>query len=332
MSRPKYFAKRLIQMAVLWILIVVFLFFFFRLMPGDYTSMMLRDGADPETIQAFRDRWGLDDPLHVQLVRYLENVASLEFGSSISYDTPVWERTRPRLFNSAILLFPGITLGYILGSLWGAVIGNVGRPQVKEYGLALAVFVGTLPIFFLGLLFIIIFATNIDILPTSGMISSDVSYRYRDAAWYRQYLTLDFGLHYLLPFCVIALRYSSMPALLMRTSMDEVKGQGYAYYQRISGLPKRRRVLHIMKHASLPVITFYPLSLGQAIGGLVLLEYVFNWPGIGSELVDAVRRRDYPVVQFIFILIATFIIIGNFIVDIVYGIIDPRVSGTGEDE
>jgi len=112
----------------------------------------------------------------------------------------------------------------------------------------------------------------------------------------------------------------------MRTSVVEILGQDFAYFQRATGLPKINRMKHLAKHASLPVITLYPVSMTRAIGGLVLLETVFNWPGIGLALIEAVLDRDIPVVQFVFFLVAAFVVFGNFVVDIVYGYIDPRIS------
>lgn len=326
MSRLRYFAKRTAQTIMLWFLILVFLFLFFRLMPGDYSAMMLHSGASPETAAAFREKWGLNDPLYVQLWHYLVNLAQFDLGQSLKHGIPVWTLVKGRLLNSFILMAPAITCGYIIGSLWGAIIGNVDRPRLEEYGIALAVFIGTMPIFFLGILFIIVFATNIAWLPTSGLLSPDMTYKFRDAVWWRPYLTVDFLQHYILPFSVVAIVYASTPALLMRTSVDEVMGQGFAFYHRITGLPRWRRISHLMRHASLPVITMYPLSMSRAVGGMVLIEYVFSWPGVGSLLVEAVFARDFPVVQFIFLLVATFILVGNFGVDILYGIIDPRVS------
>jgi peptide/nickel transport system permease protein len=326
MSRIEYFAKRGVQTVVLWFIIIVFLFFFFRLMPGDYTAMMLHSGVSPETAAAFKQKWGLNNPIYVQLWDYLVNLSQLDFGNSLSEGVPVWSLVQKRLFNSIILIAPAITAGYIIGSIWGAIIGNLDRSKLESYGITLAVFIGTLPIFYLGMLFIVVFGANIEWLPTSGIFSPDMTYEYRNAPWWRQYLTLDFAAHYILPFSVITIAYSSTPALLMRTSVDEVMGQGFAYYNRITGLPKWRRMAHLMRHASLPVLTNYPLSMSRAVGGMVLIEYVFSWPGVGSLLVSSVFARDFPVVQFIFILVATFILIGNFVVDILYGIVDPRVS------
>jgi peptide/nickel transport system permease protein len=117
----------------------------------------------------------------------------------------------------------------------------------------------------------------------------------------------------------------------MRTNVVEVMGQGFTYYQKVVGLPKTKRLLNIAKHSSLPVITLYPVSMTRAIGGLVLIELVFNWPGVGFLLIQAVEQRDVPVLMFIFVLVATFIVVANFLVDIIYGIIDPRVRISSDD-
>jgi peptide/nickel transport system permease protein len=112
----------------------------------------------------------------------------------------------------------------------------------------------------------------------------------------------------------------------MRTSVVEVLGQGFMYYHRVTGMPKIERLKMLARHSSLPVITLYPISMTRAIGGLVLVESVFNWPGVGFLLVQAVSARDYPVLMFVFMLVGIFIVLANYLVDIVYGIIDPRVQ------
>jgi len=123
----------------------------------------------------------------------------------------------------------------------------------------------------------------------------------------------------------VVCRYLFIPSLIMRTSVVEVMGQDYTEYHRLTGLPTAKRLRHVAKHASLPVITIYPVSLARALGGLVLVETVFNWPGIGFTLVEAVLGRDYPVVQFVFFVVAAFVIISNFLIDLLYGVIDPRI-------
>jgi hypothetical protein len=172
--------------------------------------------------------------------------------------------------------------------------------------------VGAFPTFVTSIFLIIIFACVLNVLPTSGMFGFQTSSQYADAAWWRPYLTVDFGQHYILPFAAVLLRYAYLPVLIMRTSVVEVIGQGFFFYHRMTGLPGGQRLQHLLKHASLPLITLYPVSMTRAIGGLVLIEIVFNWPGIGFTLVQAVPSRDFPVVQFVFFLVAAFVIVANF--------------------
>lgn len=310
---------------MLW-LVLTFLFFFFRLMPGDYTDLLFRSGANPEAVAAFKEKWGLDEPLYVQYYNYLINFIQFEFGTSLQYQQSVLGYVRQKIFNSFILIAPAITGGYLLGSGMGIFLGNNQGKATEKYGILPVIAIGTVPLFFLGIVFVIIFAGVLNLFPASGMLSPGVPAEYKDAPWWQVYMTRDFLYHYILPFTAIALRYSYMPTLIMRTSIVEVKNQGFTYYNKITGLPKRARLKHLAKHASLPVITLFPVSMTRAIGGLVLIEIVFNWPGIGSALVNAVLARDFPVVQFVFFLVAAFVLIGNFAVDLIYGFIDPRVS------
>lgn len=283
-------------------------------------------GASPETVAQFKEEWGLNDPLYVQYWRYLTNLIQGDAGTSLQYRRPVFEYVKMGIFNSFILVAPGITLAYIIGSLYGLMAGTSRGSRLERQGIVPIIFVGSFPSFFLAIVLIVIFASWLDIFPTSGMLSSETRRMFADAAWWRTYTTVDFAKHYALPFLAVVLRYLYLPSLIMRTSVVEVQGQGFSYYQRVAGLPKIQRLRHLAKHASLPVITLYPVSMTRAIGGLVLIEMVFNWPGIGYTLVTAVLSRDYPVVMFVFFLIGAFIVVANYVIDIVYGIIDPRVS------
>lgn len=326
MSRSRYLLFRTGQTIFLLGIILTFLFFFFRLMPGNYTDLLARGGASAEAIAAFEERWGLNDPLHVQYIQYIANFVTLDFGESLQYNQSVWNYVKIKILNSLILVGPGITAGYVIGSGLGVLFGTSQGDVIEKYGVLPIIFIGTIPLFFLGILFVIIFAGILEWFPTSGMLSPGTSAEYADSRWWQIYLTKDFVIHYVLPFTAIAVRYSYTPSLIMRTSIIEVKNQGFSYYHRITGLPKRKRLKHLAKHASLPVITLFPVSMTRAIGGLVLIELVFNWPGIGNALVEAVLARDFPVVQFVFFLVAAFVIIGNYVVDLVYGFIDPRVA------
>lgn len=326
MSRARYFLRRTFQTFVMIWLAITFLFFFFRLMPGNFSDIMIYQGASEEAVRAFEESWGLNDALYVQYGQYMMNLLTLDFGTSLEYRIPVWEYVQMKIFNSFILVGPGITAAYVIGTIAGTILGSKNDSKWGRYGIIPVIVVGMIPIFFTGILLIILFANWLGWFPTSGMLSPDILFKYGDAGWWRPYLTANFGLHYILPFTAILIRYTVVPTLVMRTSVTEVMGQGFSYYHRITGLSKSDRYKQLGKHAILPVITIYPISMTRAIGGLVLLEVVFNWPGIGLALIEAVLSRDFPVVQFVFFLVAAFVILGNFIVDILYGIIDPRIS------
>jgi peptide/nickel transport system permease protein len=323
-SRARYIGVRTLHTIVLIWLAATLLFFLFRAMPGDFTAIMLRDGASPENIAAFEERWGLNDPLYIQYLRYITNLLTFDAGTSLKFQRPVWEYVSDKLFNSFILVAPAITFSYILGSIVGTIAGTKPGSWFEKHGILGFLVTGTIPEFFTGIILIIIFAGIFNIFPSGGMVSlNTVS---NDVSFFSQYLTTDFLWHYFLPFLTIVLRFTFLPTLIMRTSVAEVLGQDFIQYHRVTGVPASQRMAKVAKHASLPVITLYPVSMARALSGLVLIETVFNWPGIGFALVRAVLELDFPVAQFVFFLVAAFVIIANFGVDIVYGIIDPRVS------
>lgn len=329
MISKRYFLLRTAQTVfMIWVMITL-LFFLFRLLPGDFTSIMMYRGAGPETIAQFEEDWGLNEPLYVQYWNYMVNLLQGDAGTSLQYRRPVIDYVRMGMFNSFILVAPAITLAYILGSIYGLLAGTSRGSKLERHGIVPILFIGSFPSFFLAICLVVVFSSWLGLFPTSGMIDSETRRLFTDAPWWRSYLTLDFAHHYTLPFLAVVLRYLFLPSLIMRTSTVEVQGQGFSYYQRITGLPRMKRLKNIAKHASLPVITLYPVSMTRALGGLVLIEIVFNWPGIGYTLVTGVLSRDYPVVMFVFFLIGVFIIVANYIVDIVYGLIDPRVSVGG---
>jgi peptide/nickel transport system permease protein len=326
MNRVQYFGFRLVQTVLLLLAILTGLFVFFRLLPGSYADIMVFQGASQEAVEQFRIAWGLNDPLYVQYYRYIDNLLHLEAGTSLKYRTPVYEHVKMKIFNSFILIAPGVTFAYILGSVIGTVFGSQRGSRLERYGLIPVIASGSFPSFFTSIVLIIVFASWLNWFPTSGMLDYTIAGQFADGPWWRPYLTKSFALHYVLPFTAVVFRYLYLPTLIMRTNVVETIDQEFFHYLRITGLPKISRLRHLAKHSSLPVITLYPVSMTRAIGGLVLIETVFNWPGIGFALVEAVLFRDTPVVQFVFFLVAAFVVVSNFVVDIVYTIIDPRIE------
>lgn len=332
MSKLKYFLKRTVITAFLIYFVATALFFFFRSMPGSFVDLIAQGGASPEQLAQLRAKWGLDEPLYVQYYSYIINLFQGDMGNSFRFGSPVVELVTPRILNSFILVGPAITTAYILGSIYGALIGSNRNSKLETYGIIPVTVFGTIPSFFLAILLVVVFAGWLNLFPSSGMISSGVRAQLgQDATALQIYTTGSFWHHYILPFATIVLRYLYLPSLVMRTSVVEVSGQDFSYFHRMKGLAKSTRLRHIMKHASLPVITLFPVSMTRAIGGMVLVELVFNWPGVGNFLVRSVLFRDYPVVQFVFFLVAVWVILGNYVVDIAYGIIDPRVSVEGSE-
>ncbi len=324
MSSLRYYMKRtLLALFMIWVS-ATSIFLLFRLMPGDITAMMTVGGASEEAVQAFEERWGLNDPLYIQYWSFMTNMLTLNAGTSLQYQIPVWEYVNVRIFNTFILAAPALTVAYILGGFLGTLFGYYKDSKLDKYGLIPVIGVGSFPEFFLSIVLLIVFASWAGLFPVAGMASSDTI---TDATnWYNIYLTTDFAWHYSLPFLAIVLRYLFIPSLIMRTSVVETMGEDFSFYNRMTGMPQKERMANIAKHASLPVITIYPATMTRAIGGLVLIETVFNWPGIGYALVESVLNQDFPVVQFVFIVIAIFVIFANFAVDVLYAKIDPRVS------
>lgn len=326
MGRARFFISRTLQSVFMMWLMLTLLFFFFKAMPGSFTDLMVFQGASPETVEAFRERWGLNDPLYVQYFAYLRNALVLDFGTSLQYREPVVKLVARSILNSFVLVAPGVTAAYIIGSLIGAVAGSNRGTWFEEQGILPIVVIGTFPEFFTAILLVIIFSLWLGWFPANGMLSTSTN----PSVWWHGYFTKDFAMHYILPFFAVMLRLTYLPMLIMRTNVVEVSNQSFIRYFRQVGLPKRDRLRKVIKHASLPVITLYPISMTRSLSGLVLIETVFNWPGIGYALVQAVLARDFPVIQFVFFLVAVFVVLANFGIDILYGIIDPRVS-VGDD-
>jgi len=325
-SLRRYFAVRSVQTVMMLALVMTALFVLFRSMPGDFTAQMAASGANEEALQAIREQWHLDEPLYMQYYHYLANLAQGNLGESPVYRVDVWEFTKLRIFNTFILVAPAMTFTYVIGVVIGTVAGSNRGSAFERFGTVPIIGVGSSPAFFTAIILVIVFAVWLNLFPTSGMTSPGST---EGLAWWEPYLTRDFAAHYVLPFAAVVCRYLFIPTLIMRNSVVEVMGEDFTEYYRLTGLPTMTRLRHIAKHASIPVITIYPVSLARALGGLVLIETVFNWPGIGFTLVEAVLARDYPTVQFVFFVVAAFVIISNFLVDLVYGVIDPRIRIDG---
>jgi len=330
MSTTRYVAKRSLTSLGLIVVVTSVLFLSFRLLPGDYTSIFAQSGAGPETIAQMEDKWGLSDPLYVQYLRYMGNMLTADVGTSFRFGVDVWDLTKWRLLNSFILVGPAITAAYLVGGLFGGALGNRRGTKLEQWGVSGSILIGAAPAFLTGIVLIIIGVEVLGLFPTGGAVSTDTIRSLSEqtdgnVTPIDYYQTTDFWWHYVLPFATIFIKYLYFPTLIMRTNVVEMSDQGFMFYHRLTGISAVSELSKLIKHSSLPVITLYPVSMTRAIGGMVLVEVVFNWPGIGSLLIDSVLARDFPVIQFVFFLVAVWVILGNFAVDVIYGVIDPRV-------
>ena len=327
MSQLYYYARRTAVSVLLVLAIATFLFVAFRLMPGDYATLLLQQGASPEQVEQIRAEWGLDQPLYVQYFDWMANMLTGNAGTSRQFGTPVVDVVGTAVRNSMILALPGVIVAFIIGSVYGALMGNNPDSLLERYGIIPPNIFGTTPDFFVAILLVFVFASTLGWFPSGSMVSIEVQ---STVSGWAIFTTKSFWYHYTLPFLTVVIKYMYYPAMVMRSSVVEVRNQEFASYQKLLGLGKWRRFRHVMKHASLPVITVLPSVTARAISGLVLIEIVFNWPGVGQLLFNSVIARDTPVIQFIFLLVAVWIVLGNFVVDIFYTLIDPRITIEGE--
>jgi len=323
----KYILQRTALTVLLILLTITIIFFFIRLMPGDMIDYLASSGASQQEVQEIRELWGLDQPLYVQYLEFMTNLATGDAGISLQYRQPVWDVVRPRLLNSLVLLLPALVVNYVVGSGFGAVIGTRIGSRLEKWGIVVPTMFGTVPEFFMGIILLTLFGGGLfNLFPTGGLVSAETY----SGDPLSVYLTVDFLWHYTLPFLTLTLGGIYLPTLLMRSSIVEVSGQDFMFYHKIKGIPRRTRLLRLMRHASLPVVTNLPTAFTTVISGSVLIELIFNWPGMGLLLVQSTLVRDFPVIQVIFAVLATMIIIGNFVVDILYSVLDPRVTVGGE--
>jgi peptide/nickel transport system permease protein len=318
-----YFVGRLIQIILtLWVILTL-LFFFFRLGLPDPTVALVSEGLSPEDRQIIIQRFGLDRPLYAQYFIYLRNVIVGEFGTSFYYKAPISGLIGEKLLNTLVLMLPAVLLAYVIGPLLGVLLTWKRGTRLELGGITLGLFFRSAPMFWTGMLFVMFFGINLGWFPTSGMRTLP----YEASNFLQKILTVDFLWHLSMPLMVIFLYYTGLPMLIMRNTMLEVMGEDFIEFSRARGIPIRKVMYrHAARNALLPVVTQAAITAGLAVGGQVVVEVVFSWPGLGMEMLQAVRTSDYPLAQATFLLLAAMVLAMNFVADIVYSKLDPRVA------
>ena len=300
-----YFARRLGQSALTLLGTSVLVCLILRVLPGDPAKMLLPEGAPQSAIEELNRQLGLKEPLHVQYAIFLRSVFRGDFGQSFQYRAPALQVVVERLPATVDLTLVAMALTVAAGVAIGIVAAVRAGSRYDYAGTVLAVLGQSLPSFWLGIMLILLFGVTLHWLPTSGF-----------QGW--RYLVL--------PTVTLAAYPTALVARLTRSSLLEILRQDYVRTSRAKGLAERTVVLrHALRNATIPVLTVIGLQIGTLLGGAVITESVFAWPGIGKLVVDAIFFRDFPVVQTILILSASIFIGINLLVDLLYVVIDPRI-------
>jgi len=312
----------LVKFVAVVLIIATFNFILVHAAPGDPAQVIAGQsgGSDEKLLSQIRAEYGLDKPYAVQLATYLGRILSFDLGYSYrqqrSVASLIGERVPATLLLTATSFILALLTGIILGTLAGVRAGKWSDTLLTVVSLLLY----ATPVFWLGLMLVLLFSVQLDWLPAFGYVTIGVPMtafeRMRDILW-----------HLILPASSLAAVYLAIYARLMRSSVVEVTHQDFIKTARAKGLKQGRIIIrHILRNAMLPIVTVAGMQAGALVGGAVVIETVFAWPGLGRLIYDALLQRDYPVLLGVFLVMSVLVIVLNLLTDAIYRVIDPRVS------
>ena len=321
-TRFQYIRRRLLLAVPVIFFIVVLNFLLIQLAPGDAADVLAGEAgsATPEYMQQLRQKFGLDQPIYIQLWNYVKNVITLDLGFSFRHNKSVSDLILSRLGPTLLLMFTVLVLSVSIGILLGSIAARyLNKWQDNLISTAVVLTYAT-PVFWAGLMLIVIFSVKLGWFPTSGME--------KIAAFNTGFIRIvDIAHHMVLPVITLTLFYLALYARLMRASVIEQYTMDYVTTARAKGLQENRIMWkHILKNACLPVLTMAGIQAGALLGGAVVVETVFSWPGLGLLAYDSLFARDLNLLLGIFFISACLVVIVNLIVDIFYSSLDPRIE------
>ncbi len=316
-----YILRRLVQTVPVVLGVVVLNFLLLQLAPGDLATVLAGEagGAPQEYIDQLRQRFGQDQPVLVQLASYMGSLLTFDLGYSFRQSAPVLQLLLDRLWPTLLLM--GMTLVLSLG--FGVLMGLLAALWVRTWkdhviSVAAIIFYAT-PLFWVGLMLILLFSIKLGWFPTSGMEDVVAFYEGWDRVW-------DIAHHLVLPSITLSLFYLALYARLMRASMLEQRGLDYVTTARAKGLTERQiNVRHVLRNALLPVVTMAGVQVGSLLGGSVIVESIFAWPGLGQLAYQSLFARDFNLLLGIFFLSSCLVVVVNLLVDVIYVLLDPRI-------
>lgn len=311
-----YILRRLLQTIPVLFGVSVIVFLLIKLVPGDITGALLGNEATPEEVALLREALGLNAPLYLQFLRWLGGALQGDLGQSIELRRPVTEMVASRLQNTLILSGAALVLSTVVGVTIGVLAAIRPRSLIDRASTLIALFGNSMPAFWIGILLILFFSLHLRWLPAAGM----QSIRGDGGAF-------DLLRHMILPSITLASLSIATVARMTRSSMLDVIEQDFVRTAKAKGLQERVVVLrHVLRNAMLPIVTILGLQLGYMLGGAVLTETVFSWPGVGLMMHRAISTRDLPLIQGGILMIATGFVLINLIIDVLYAYLDPRTS------
>lgn len=300
-----YFLKRLLGMLPTLLIVAILVFLFVHLLPGDPARLLAGPNADGTVVAMVRHQLGLDLPLPQQFWHYIVRLLHGDFGQSMSSQRPVSEEIASRFTPTLLLTLSSMAWSCLFGLLIGVASAVWRNRWPDKLGMLIAVSGISFPAFALGILLMQIFSVQLGWLPTVGA---------------------DSWRNYILPSLTLGASVASVMARFTRASFIDVLGEDYMRTARAKGLsPSRVIFKHGLRNALIPVITMMGLQFGLLLGGAIVVEVVFNWPGLGRLLIDSVENRDYPVIQALVLLFSCEFIVINLVVDILYAVVNPTI-------
>jgi len=301
-----YLIKKIL-IALLTILIISFVIFVsVHLAPGDPLNLLVNPMASPQVRQQVAEQYGLDKPVLVQYLIYMRNVFAGDLGRSLKTHKPVIDMIAERLPATLVLTVTALVVAYLVSIPLGVIAALKQNTIIDKTAMFLAIVGVGIPSFWLSLMLIILFGLRLQWLPISGF-----------GSWR----------HLVLPVFALSLETIAITSRMTRSSMLEVVNQDFITVLRAKGLVERRVIwIHALKNGLISIVTVLGLRIGWLIGGNVVVEYVFSWPGLGRQLVDSIIANDFPLIQGIMLIVSLLIVFGNLLADVLYVVVDPRIK------
>ncbi len=308
-----FIARRVLYSIPILLGVSLVVFLLVKMVPGDAADIMIPPEAPKEVAAMIRARFGLDQPVHIQYFRWLRSMASGDFGTSIFSNQPVASELFSALSNTFLIAIPAVILGFSFGVALGTLAAFANGSWVDKLFSSIAIAGVSLPHYWVGMVLVAIFAVVLNVLPGQGMGPEGFPANWEQIK------------HLILPVVTLSLIPMGVISRLVRANVLEILSMEFVSALAAKGLRGRHVLFHVMKNAAPSALALMGLQFGYLLGGSILVETVFNWPGSGSLMNLAIFRRDIPVLSATILVLATIFVVINILVDVLQALIDPRI-------